>query len=98
MRKNGTWRTELATKSKPPTSWSSQVAVSKSTKKETDHKATLTATICTGQRKNLTSLRMGEAYRNRYDQPDEDSCAYCYGRLPIVLVFEEARVLKSPEC
>ena len=45
IRKNGTWRTELAMKSSPPTSLSSHVIESKSTRKEQAHRVDLTAII-----------------------------------------------------
>lgn len=46
IRKKGTWRTELAMKSSPPTSLSSHVIESKSTRKEQAHSIALTAIIC----------------------------------------------------
>ena len=45
IRKNGTWRTELAIKSSPPTRLSSHDTESKSTKNERDHRVVLVASI-----------------------------------------------------
>jgi len=46
IRKNGTCKTELARKSIPPTSLSSQVMESKSKKSENDHNVALIHIIC----------------------------------------------------
>lgn len=95
MRKNGTCRTEFARKSIPPTNLSSHVTLSKLMKKPSAHSDTLTVIICRSSHQLAPLLIMGvlTTHRDCNKNSDGDSRADSNCCLPIVLIFEEARIL-----
>ena len=83
MRKKGTWRTEFAMKSIPPTSLSSQVTPSKLMKRESDHSVALTAIIYIvdssqlGPQPPFLGGLTGTAIRNLMSIPAQTAMAAC---------------------
>ena len=84
IKKNGAPKTELARKSSPPTSLSSQVTESKSTKKAENHSVALTAMIYIRELaaaenfpNHLIWSRTGTAIRKRMRIPAQTARAAC---------------------
>ena len=95
IRKNGTCRTEFARKSMPPTNLSSHVTLSKLIKKLRAHSDILTVIIYRSNRDLVSLCIMGvqTTHRNCNKDSDGDTRTDSNCCLPVMLIFEESRIL-----